>query len=69
MKSHKMLLVVYSYGRPRTEYHRLHSITAELVREEVAGDGFGFNASAPRSSVRFVITAQGVLKLTLSWIF
>jgi predicted methyltransferase len=29
-------------GRPRTEYHRLHSIPAELVREEVARQGFVF---------------------------
>ena len=26
-------------GRPRTEYHRLHTIPAELVREEVARTG------------------------------
>jgi predicted methyltransferase len=34
-------------GRPRTEYHRLHSIPAELVREEVAHQGFVFKESRP----------------------
>jgi predicted methyltransferase len=34
-------------GRPRTEYHRLHSIPAELVREEVARHGFVFKESRP----------------------
>lgn len=34
-------------GRPRTEYHRLHSIPAELVREEVARQGFVFKESRP----------------------
>ncbi len=34
-------------GRPRTEYHRLHTIPAELVREEVARQGFVFKESRP----------------------
>ena len=34
-------------GRPRTEYHRLHTIPDELVREEVARNGFVFNESRP----------------------
>ncbi|HZS04679.1 MAG TPA: methyltransferase domain-containing protein [Blastocatellia bacterium] len=34
-------------GRPRTEYHRLHSIPAALVREEVARQGFVFKESRP----------------------
>jgi predicted methyltransferase len=34
-------------GRPRTEYHRLHSIPLELVREEVARHGFVFKESRP----------------------
>jgi predicted methyltransferase len=34
-------------GRPRTEYHRLHSIPAELVQEEVARHGFVFKESRP----------------------
>jgi len=34
-------------GRPRTEYHRLHSIPPELVREEVARHGFIFKESRP----------------------
>ena len=34
-------------GRPRTEYHRLHSIPAELVREEIARNGFVFKESRP----------------------
>jgi predicted methyltransferase len=34
-------------GRPRTEYHRLHSIPAELVREEVARQGFVFKENRP----------------------
>jgi predicted methyltransferase len=34
-------------GRPRTEYHRLHTIPAELVREEVARHGFVFKESRP----------------------
>jgi predicted methyltransferase len=34
-------------GRPRAEYHRLHTIPAELVREEVAGQGFVFKESRP----------------------
>jgi predicted methyltransferase len=34
-------------GRPRTEYHRLHSIPAELVREEVARNGFVFKENRP----------------------
>jgi predicted methyltransferase len=34
-------------GRPRTEYHRLHRIPAELVREEVARQGFVFKESLP----------------------
>ena len=34
-------------GRPRTEYHMLHVIPAELVREEVARNGFVFKESRP----------------------
>ncbi|MFY9607088.1 MAG: methyltransferase domain-containing protein [Blastocatellia bacterium] len=34
-------------GRPRTEYHRLHSIPAGLVREEVARHGFVFKENRP----------------------
>jgi predicted methyltransferase len=34
-------------GRPRAEYHRLHTIPAELVREEVARQGFVFKESRP----------------------
>jgi len=34
-------------GRPRTEYHRLHSIPPELVREEVTRHGFTFKESRP----------------------
>ena len=34
-------------GRPRTEYHRLHSIPPELVREEVTHQGFIFKESRP----------------------
>jgi predicted methyltransferase len=34
-------------GKPRTEYHRLHTIPAELVREEVARNGFVFKESRP----------------------
>jgi predicted methyltransferase len=34
-------------GRPRTEYHRLHSIPAELVREEIVSQGFVFKESRP----------------------
>src|SRR5262245_11831932 len=34
-------------GRPRTEYHRLHTIPAELVREEVTRHGFVFKESRP----------------------
>src|SRR5262245_32843608 len=34
-------------GRPRTEYHRLHTIPAELVREEITRDGFVFKESRP----------------------
>jgi predicted methyltransferase len=34
-------------ARPRTEYHRLHGIPAELVREEVARHGFVFKESRP----------------------
>jgi len=34
-------------GRPRTEYHRLHSIPPELVREEVIRHGFVFKESRP----------------------
>ena len=32
-------------GRPRTEYHRLHTIPPELVREEVTRNGFVFKES------------------------
>jgi predicted methyltransferase len=34
-------------GRPRTEYHRLHRIPPELVREEVARNGFSFKETRP----------------------
>jgi predicted methyltransferase len=34
-------------GRPRTEYHRLHVIPADLVREEVVRNGFVFKESRP----------------------
>ncbi|MGE0130528.1 MAG: methyltransferase domain-containing protein [Blastocatellales bacterium] len=34
-------------GRPRTEYHRLHVIPAEIVREEAARHGFVFKESRP----------------------
>jgi predicted methyltransferase len=34
-------------GRPRAEYHRLHTIPAELVREEVTRHGFVFKESRP----------------------
>jgi predicted methyltransferase len=34
-------------GRPRTDYHRLHCIPAELVRKEVARHGFVFKESRP----------------------
>jgi predicted methyltransferase len=34
-------------GKPRTEYHRLHTIPSELVREEVGSNGFVFKESRP----------------------
>lgn len=34
-------------GRPRTEYHRLHSIPTELVHAEITGNGFVFKESRP----------------------
>ena len=34
-------------GRPRTQYHRLHSIPHELVREEVTRHGFVFKEARP----------------------
>jgi predicted methyltransferase len=34
-------------GRPRAEYHRLHTIPADLVRKEVARHGFVFKESRP----------------------
>lgn len=34
-------------GRPRTEYHRLHTIPAALVREEITRNGFDFKESRP----------------------
>jgi predicted methyltransferase len=34
-------------GKPRTEYHRLHTIPAELVREEITRNGFVFKESRP----------------------
>jgi predicted methyltransferase len=34
-------------GKPRTEYHRLHTIPSELVREEVARNGFDLKESRP----------------------
>jgi len=34
-------------GKPRTEYHRLHRIPEEVVREEIARAGFVFKESRP----------------------
>lgn len=34
-------------GRPRTEYHRLHTIPAELVQAEITRSGFVFKESRP----------------------
>ena len=34
-------------GRPRTEYHRLHTIPEELLRDEVVRNGFVFKESRP----------------------
>jgi predicted methyltransferase len=34
-------------GKPRTEYHRLHTIPADLVREEITRLGFVFKESRP----------------------
>jgi predicted methyltransferase len=34
-------------GKPRTEYHRLHAIPVELVREELSRHGFVFKESRP----------------------
>ncbi|GEM_PF-1171887 len=34
-------------GKPRTEYHRLHVIPAELAREEITRHGFVFKESRP----------------------
>jgi len=34
-------------GRPRTEYHRLHTIPAELVQKEVVNNGFLFREKRP----------------------
>lgn len=34
-------------GRPRAEYHRLHVIPPEIVRREIAGQGFIFKESRP----------------------
>lgn len=34
-------------GRPRAEYHRLHTIPADLVREELVRNGFVFKESRP----------------------
>ena len=34
-------------GRPRFEYHRLHTIPADLVREELVRNGFVFKESRP----------------------
>ena len=34
-------------GRPRAEYHRLHTIPADLVREEVTSNGFVFKGNRP----------------------
>jgi len=34
-------------GRPRTEYHRLHRIPEETVRQEIARQGFAFLESRP----------------------
>lgn len=34
-------------GRPRTEYHRLHTIPADLVRDEIVRNGFVFKESRP----------------------
>ena len=34
-------------GRPRTEYHRLHTIPPDLVREELTRNGFTFKENRP----------------------
>ena len=34
-------------GRPRTEYHRLHTIPADLIREELVRNGYVFKESRP----------------------
>jgi predicted methyltransferase len=34
-------------GRPRTDYHRLHTIPDQVVREEVTRNGFVFKESRP----------------------
>jgi predicted methyltransferase len=34
-------------GRPRTEYHRLHTIPADIAREEITSKGFVFKESRP----------------------
>ncbi len=34
-------------GRPRTEYHRLHTIPEDLLRDEVVRNGFVFKESRP----------------------
>ena len=34
-------------GRQRTEYHRLHTIPPDLVREELTRNGFTFKESRP----------------------
>jgi len=34
-------------GRPRTEYHRLHTIPAQLIRDEVSRNGFVFKETRP----------------------
>jgi predicted methyltransferase len=34
-------------GRPRTEYHRLHTIPSALVREEITRNGFDFKETRP----------------------
>jgi len=34
-------------GRPRTEYHRLHTIPPDLVKEDLTRNGFAFKESQP----------------------
>jgi predicted methyltransferase len=50
MKSGGRLVIIDGEGpagRPRTEYHRLHTIPADLIREEIVRNGFVFKESRP----------------------